>query len=109
MKLNHPTIVRRRYDAAHRPPSQSTASSARVNNAQTIIRLHGKPGGGWLMPGASVEELVEEIAIAHNPRFMRRAAEALVKRADADERQDAVEGKRAKRRLPATPPSTTDA
>jgi hypothetical protein len=99
-----PRIVHQHYDRMHKvAEKKATASSAaRENNAQTIIRLQAevdmlrKKGGGGLMPGATVEMLVEEIALAHNPAFMRRLVTALTKRLEAEARQDAIEGKVAK-------------
>jgi hypothetical protein len=112
-----PRVIHQHYDRMTKPKEEkaSTASSeSRGNKDQTIIRLQEevdmlrkKGAGSGLMPGASVDELVEEIALAHNPRFMRRAADALIKRADIEERQDAIEkGVKGKARAKAKPAAT---
>ena len=101
LKMNHPTVVKRRYDAAHQPKPDTT-SPPRENNAQTIIRLQEeldaarKRSGGGLMPSATATEVADAIFEAHNAAFARRLIDALAKRLEAEERQDAIEAKRAK-------------
>jgi hypothetical protein len=102
LRLNHPTSIMRRYEAAHTPPSQPGKTAApQTSNVQTIIRLQEendllrKKGGGGLMPSARVEDVVESIFAAHNPVFVKKLIVELDKRLAAEQRQEAIEAKAA--------------
>jgi hypothetical protein len=105
LKLNHPTVIHRRYDAAHKPPSPegtAAAVSPRIAAQDELIKVQReldmlrKKGGGGLLPGASVEEVVEAIFTAQSPAFVKKLIMELDKRLEAEVRQDAIEAKAAK-------------
>ena len=101
LTLLHPTSIKRKYEAGHKPPAASAnAPSARVGLQDQVIKLQAevdmlrKKGGGGLLPGASVSEFTDLLFEAHNPDFVRRMLAEAGKRLAAEERQDAIEAKR---------------
>lgn len=100
--VNHPTVVRRRYEAMLKREEGVTADkpvSPRVRLQDQVIRLQEevdllrKKSGGGLMPSASVSDVTDALFEAHNPAFMRRLMTAVEKRLAAEERQDRIEAK----------------
>jgi hypothetical protein len=113
LKVNHPTTVRRRYDAAHTVPAPTVGPSPRLVMQDKLValqeendQLRALQGGSGLglINGLSMEQLADMISEAHSTAAVRRLIGHLQDRLTASERQDRIEAqaqKRAKGRKPA--------
>ena len=108
MQLNHPTAIKRRYDAANRVPPVTVEGEGKRASPQRQLKdqlikvqeendLLRKKSGGGLLPSATAEELADMIADSHAPVFITKLITALNKRREADARQDRIEAKVAPR------------
>src|SRR5262249_26866601 len=100
-RLNHPTSIKRRWDAAHKvPEAKEPATNARIVLQDQVVKLQEeldmvrKRAGSGFIPSMPVEELAEKFAEHHRPDFLRKLAKELDKIANREERQDKIESTR---------------
>jgi len=108
---NHPTTIKRQFERITKvrenkekgaPPARNAASKI-IELQDEVDKLRAQRDGEGLLAGISAEEAAEKICeeYQHNPRYVRRLINALIKWAEANERQDTIEAKRGKARKPA--------
>ncbi len=101
LALNHPRSVRRKYEAATRPPPPPDASkepTTRIRMQDQITKLTEELDAqrkmkttGAIPPQMTMEDLADLIADQHAVPTVRRLIAALEQRVAADERQHHVE------------------
>src|SRR5208337_1170180 len=91
--INHPTTIKRHYEAASKPPTQPKVSAARQNQTDMIVKLQEENdalraslGDGFVL-GVPVSEL-DDVANHYSPAKLRMLARELMKIADRAEEQD---------------------
>ncbi len=110
-RWNHPRTVLehwKRATAVAKPKPEGP--TPRQNLQDQVIRLQEeldavrKRGGGGLLPSATPDELADMISDAQSTVFRRKLIAVLIKRTEADERQDKIERDRKRQGTKAKPP-----
>ena len=97
MAMNHPSAIRRRYDAAHRAPVDKPAARPRHDMRAQIIKLQEelellrKRQDGGFLPSATLAEVSDLMFESHNAAWVRRLVKTLGERLAAEEQQGAIE------------------
>jgi hypothetical protein len=105
MAMNHPSAIRRRYDAAHRVPVDKPAARPRHDMRAQIIKLQEelellrKRQGGEFLPRSVTPAKVSDLMFeSHDAAWVRRLVKTLGERLAAEEQQGAIEARGGARR-----------